>query len=87
MFSENTNLLEDFVHVGDFEIQIILRNIDNVTLTAALTGASGKVVQKFLKNLADRILYLIHEDMEYWNETEEDILTAQKTVLELKVSV
>lgn len=58
-----------------------------MTLTAALTGASGKVVQKFLKNLADRILYLIHEDLEYWNGTEEDILTAQKTVLELKVSV
>ncbi|MDE6419314.1 MAG: helix-turn-helix domain-containing protein [Lachnospiraceae bacterium] len=84
LYSNNTNLLEDFVHVGDFEIQSILRNLDEATLTAALTGASGKVVQRFLKNLADRVLYFIHEDMEHWNGTEEDILVAQKKILELE---
>lgn len=83
LYSNNTNLLEDFVQVGDFEIQSILRNLDEATLTAALTGASGKVVQRFLKNLADRVLYFIHEDMEHWSGTEEDILVAQKKILEL----
>ena len=83
MYSDNTNLLEDFIHAGDYEIQLILRNIDNVTLTTALAGASGKAARAFLANLSDRLLYFIHEDMKQWNGTEEEILTAQKKVLEL----
>ena len=54
-----------------------------MTLTAALAGASGEVVRAFLTNLSDRLLYFIHEDMKQWNGTEEDILTAQKKVLEI----
>ena len=83
MYSDNTNLLEEFIHVGDFEIQSILRNMDSLTLTAALVGASGDVARAFMANLSDRLLYFIHEDMKQWNGTEEDILTAQKKVLEL----
>jgi len=83
LYSDNTDLLEDFVHVGDFEIQVILRNMDNVTLTSALAGASGEVALAFLSNLSDRMLYCIHEDMEQWNGTEEEILAAQKKVLEI----
>ena len=83
MYSDNTDLLEELVHVGDFEIQLILRNLDTVTLTAALTGASGEVARAFLANLSDRVLYFIHEDMKQWNGTEEEILAAQKKVLEL----
>ncbi|MBD5474236.1 MAG: helix-turn-helix domain-containing protein [Lachnospiraceae bacterium] len=83
MYSDNTNLLEEFIHVGDFEIQSILRNMDNLTLTTALVGASGDVAKAFMANLSDRLLYLIHEDMKQWTGTEEEILTAQKKVLEL----
>lgn len=83
-YSENTDLLEEFVHVGDYEIQLILRNIEDVaTLTAALAGASGDAAGRFLSNLSDRLLYFIHEDMQQWNGTEEDILAAQKKVLEI----
>lgn len=83
MYSENTDLLEEFVHVGDFEIQLILRDLDTVTLTAALAGASGEVARAFLSNLADRMLSFIHEEIKQWNGTEEDILAAQKKVLEI----
>lgn len=70
--------------MGNFEIQLILRNIDNVTLlTSALVGASGEVARVFLSNLSDRMLYFIHKDMKQWNGTEKDILTAQKKVQEL----
>lgn len=82
-YSEQTDLLEEFADLGDFEIRLILRSTDNVTLTAALAGASGKVVKSFLSNLSERMLYFIHEDMVQWNGTEEDILEAQKKVLEL----
>ena len=61
----------------------MLRNMDNDTLTAALAGASGKVAVRFLSNLADRILCCIHEDIEHWSGTEEEILAAQRKVLEI----
>lgn len=82
-FSTRTNLLEKFTDLGDFEIRLILRNTDNVTLTAALAGASGKVVKAFLANLSERMLYFIHEDMVQWSGTEEEILDAQRKMLEL----
>lgn len=83
LYSQHTDLLEAFAQLGDFEIQLILRDTDNAALTAALTGASGCVVQAFLKNLSDRMLYFIHEDMKQWHGTEEEILAAQKKLLEL----
>ena len=73
--------MERFATVGDFEIQVILRNLDNETLTAALRGASGKIIERFLLNLSDRLLYFVSEDIDRWNGTEEDILTAQRRVL------
>ena len=82
-FSEKTVLLERFETVGDFEIQVILRNLENETLTAALSGASGKIIERFLLNLSDRLLYFVSEDIDRWNGTEEEILKAQRRVLEV----
>ena len=83
LYSEATGLIEATADLGDFEIQTMLRNMDNDTLTAALAGASGKVAVRFLSNLADRILCCIHEDIEHWSGTEEEILAAQRKVLEI----
>lgn len=69
--------------MGDFEIQSILRNMDNMTLTAALVGASGEVAKAFMSNLSDRMIFFIHEDMKQWSGTEEEIISAQKKILEL----
>jgi len=81
LYSEKTDLLERFELVGDFEIQVILKNLDSETLTAALSGASGKIVAGFLMNLSDRLLYFVSEDIDNWSGTEEDILKAQRRVL------
>lgn len=81
LYSEKTALLERFGQVGDFEIQAILRNLDNESLTAALSGASGKIVKVFLANLSDRLLYFVSEDIDNWSGTEEEILKAQRRVL------
>lgn len=83
MYSDHTDLLESFADLGDFEIQTILRNTDNETLTAALAGASGSVIIKFLSNLSDRLLPLISEDLDSWQGTEGEILDAQQKLLEL----
>ena len=76
-------MLERFGLVGDFEIQVILRNLESETLVVALSGASGKIVVRFLMNLSDRLLYFISEDIDNWNGTEEDILKAQRQVLDI----
>lgn len=81
LYSEKTDLLERFELLGDFEIQAILKNMDIETLTAALSGASGKIIVRFLKNLSDRLLYFVSEDIDNWRGTEEDILKAQRRVL------
>lgn len=81
LFSKKTDLLERFESVGDFEIQVTLRNLDSETLAAALYGASGKIVVRFLTNLSDRLLYFVSEDIDHWNGIEEDILKAQRRVL------
>ena len=81
LYSEKTDLMERFEMVGDFEIQVILRNLDNETLTAALCGASGKIVVSFLMNLSDLLLYFVSEDIDHWKGTQEDILKAQRRVL------
>lgn len=82
MYSDKTNLLEGFANVGAFEIRLTLDRLDLPTLTAALAGASGAAAKAFLSNLRDRVLSLIDEDIMQWDGTEEDILAAQKKVLD-----
>ena len=83
LYSAATDLLEPLVEMDDFSIQAILRNIDNLTFAAAMYGASGRVVKRFFQNVADTVLYYVNEDLETWQGTEEEILAAQRTVLEL----
>lgn len=82
-FSHNTKILDVFEQIDDFGIQVILRNIDIATLTAALSGSSGNVITKFMSNLSDRLLIYVSEDIDRWNGTEEEIMAAQKKMLEL----
>lgn len=85
LFSNKTDLLEGFELLGDFEIQAILRNLDNETLIAGLSGASGKIVARFLMNLSDRLLYFVSEDIDNYKGTEVEILKAQRRILEVGV--
>ena len=55
--------------------------MENVTYHGVAMG--GKIYSLRMANLSDKMLYFIHEDMKQWNGTEEEILTAQKKVLEL----
>lgn len=64
------------------ELLWALADLFACSIAAALAGASGEVVQAFLSNLSERMLYFIHEDMIQWSGTEEDILEAQRKVQE-----
>lgn len=73
--------------LGDFKIRAILGNLDNATLTAALCGASGELIARFLSNLSDLLLYFISEDIDSFQGTEGEMAEAQKRVLELAALV
>lgn len=75
--------MEVFADTGDFEIQVILRNLDNDCFTKAMCGASGRIVVRFLKNLADAVLRPVSEDIDNMECTEEEMVLAQRRVLEV----
>ncbi len=83
-YSEATGLLEGLCSTGDYEIQQILRQMDQKTLAAALAGASKDVVLAFLSNLSDRMMYVVSEDIQLFGGGEEEIIEAQRKVLEIK---
>lgn len=81
-FSEATGLLKVFDEISDFEIQTILRNLDDETFTVAMAGAAGKTVMRFLSNVSDTLLYFLSEDIDKCQSTEAEIVKAQRRVLE-----
>lgn len=84
LYSPATDLLESFAEFGNFELQTILRNLENDVFIKAMCGASGAVVVAFLRNVSDRLLNFFSEDIDSWDGTEEEILSAQKQILEIR---
>lgn len=82
-YSGKTGLLEVFADTGDFEIQVILRNLDNDCFTKAMCGASGRIVVRFLENLSDAVLRPVSADIDNMECTEEEMVQAQSRVLEV----
>lgn len=78
---ETICLLEEILDCSDEKIQYIIRNIDNSTIVAALSGASNQICVKFLSNLSDRLLCYIDEDIRQYQGTKEEITEAQQKML------
>ena len=82
-------ILDDIQKCTDEEVQLLLRNIDNLTLSAALKGAKAETAECFYHNLSLRLKYWIQEDMEYMGpvrmcdveEAEEKIIGVAGNVL------
>ncbi len=72
-----------FADTGAFEIQVILRNLDNDCFTKAMCGASGRIVVRFLENLSDAVLRPVSADIDNMECTEEEMVQAQSRVLEV----
>ena len=77
------DLLEEMSDYDNRTIQLILRRLDNETLIAALSGASGAVCRKFLENVSFRLLCFLHVDIGEYAGSREDIRQAQKRILEI----
>lgn len=73
------NLIEDIFEIEAEKIKNCIRNIDNVTFSMALSGASGEVCVYLLDNfIDDQLRFFMYEDMFLYEDTNlEDIYNAQ----------
>ena len=88
---ETKSILDEIQKCSDEEIQLLLRNVDNLTLAVALKGARAETAECFYRNLSLRLRLLIQENMEYMGpvriceveESEKKIMEVAKKVLNL----
>ena len=82
--AEQKGILDDIQKCSDEEIQLILRNIDNLTLELALKGVGEATAECFYRNLSPRIKRLIREDMEYMGPVRMcDVEEAEAKIIEI----
>lgn len=77
--------IEELLNCSDEGIKIIIRNVDNVTLVVALSGASGELCKRFLSNISDKLLHFINQDIKNCDVSLIEIIDAQKEILKLAV--
>lgn len=90
LFSKETSLLEEPLGRMDTRsLQRLLREIDAVTLTIAISGASGKIQVKILKNVSKKLAVELIDEMETSSgiPITSEITGSQKRVLETMLSL
>lgn len=81
---EMKGILDDIQKCTDEEIQLLLKNIDNLTLSVALKGAGKETAECFYRNLSVRLRRLIQEDMEYMGPVRMcDVEESEKKIIEI----
>lgn len=58
-------VFEDIVHLDDRAIQAVLKETDTKDLTTALKGVPQEVQDKIFKNMSERAVNMLKEDMEF----------------------
>jgi flagellar motor switch protein FliG len=58
-------VFEDIIQLDDRAIQAILREVDMKELATALKGVGPEVQEKIYKNMSERAVAMLKEDMEY----------------------
>lgn len=82
--SKETSLIEEPLgRMDNRSLQRLLREIDAVTLTTAISGASGKIQDKILKNVSKKLAVMLIDEMEtLGTPIISEIADSQKRVLE-----
>lgn len=77
-------VFEDILLVDDRGIQAVLKEIDNSDLALALRTASEDLKGKIFKNMSERAVQLISEDMEYMGPVRvSDVEAAQQKIVDV----
>jgi flagellar motor switch protein FliG len=58
-------VFEDIVQLDDRAVQAVLKDVDARELAVALKGVPGEVQQKIFKNMSERAMNMLKEDMEF----------------------
>lgn len=83
----SVDLLEPLAGLDDKKVQLILKEINNTTLLFALSGASGKVCIKFLRNLSGRMMRFLDEQLQTEVFDEREIREAQIHILQVASTI
>ena len=77
-------VFEDIMLVNDKGIQSVLKEVENETLSLALKTASDELKEKIFKNMSERAVTLINEDMEYMGPVRvSDVESAQQKIVDV----
>ncbi|HQY89925.1 MAG TPA: flagellar motor switch protein FliG, partial [Tepidisphaeraceae bacterium] len=77
-------VFEDVLKVNDKGIQSVLKEIENDTLALALKTASDELKQKIFKNMSERAVQLIQEDMQFMGPVRvSDVEGAQQKIVDV----
>jgi flagellar motor switch protein FliG len=77
-------VFEDIILVNDKGIQAVLREIDNDELSLALKTASEDLKEKIFRNMSERAMELVKEDMEYMGPVRiTDVEAAQQRIVDV----
>ena len=81
------DFIEPLADLDDKKVQLILKEINNTTLLIALSGASGKVCIKFMRNLSGRMMRFMDEQLQTETFKEEDMKEAQICILQVASTI
>ena len=77
-------VFEDVILVNDKGIQAVLREIDNDELSLSLKTASEDLMEKIFRNMSERAVELVKEDMEYMGPVRiSDVEAAQQRIVDV----
>lgn len=77
-------MFEDLVKLTDADMQKVLKEIDNDTLTMALKGADEQIQNKIYANISKRLHDIIVENMEYMGPVRvRDVDQAKQTIVNM----
>ena len=77
-------VFEDIILVNDKGIQAFLKEIDNDELSLALKTASEDLKEKIFRNMSERAVELVKEDMEYMGPVRiTDVEAAQQRIVDV----
>ena len=76
-------MLEELNDCDDEKLKMIIRNVDNVVLVNALSGASGELYVRFLRNISEKLVHFINKDIKNCDASLKEMIDAQKEIIQL----
>jgi flagellar motor switch protein FliG len=75
--------MEDLIFIKDDGIQTLLKNLDNNTMTIALSGATKTIQRFFLDNMSPRIARIVEDEISNGSNkgSRQDIVDAQMKII------